>query len=256
MNIAMKEGYSNVRAYVEGYPAWKEEVYPSHVNAAWLTKNLDKHHVILDVRDAAPSFIKGSAHMPASTLTDMHENWNQQKYPVKDRLIMGVRDKKAPIVIIANSDDSDEAIEAYEILTFWKYKNVTILMGGLDAWTGTKETGEIASTLEYVKKPIKGAVEESVFVKAALEGGATIVDVRDVDEITSGRLAKSIHIPLDDLDANLSKIPKDTKVIVHCAGGARAALAYDILVKNGYTDVLFLNDSFEAVMKENNITLL
>ena len=256
MNIAMKQGYTNVRAYVEGYPAWKAEIYPSHVNADWLAKNLDIHHVVLDVRDEAPSFIKGSAHLPASTLTTMHEQWNQDKFPVKDRLIMGVRDKKAPIVIIANSDDSDEAIEAYEILSFWKYQNVTILNGGLDAWTGMKEIGKIATTLEYVKKPIKGAVEESVFVKAALEGGATILDVRDAEEVATGRIAKSLHIPLDDLNKNLAKIEKDNKVIVHCAGGARAALAYEVLLQNGYTDVTFLNDSFEAVVKENNITLL
>lgn len=256
MNIAIKNGYTNVRAYVEGYPAWKEEVYPSHVNATWLSKNLDIHHVILDVRDKAPSYIKGSVHMPASTLLTMHEKWNQDKYPVKNRTVMGLRDKKAPIIIIANSDDSDQAIEAYEILTFWKYKNVTILNGGLDNWSGKKDTGKIASTLIYEKKPVKGAVEESTFVQVSKEGGAIIVDVRDSDEAATGRLAKSIHAPLDDLDKYLSKIPKDQKVIVHCASGARAALAYEILLKHGYSDVTFLNDSFEAVVKENNITLI
>jgi len=256
MKIAMKHGYTNVRAYVEGYPAWKGEVYPAHVNAGWLAKNIDPHHVILDVRDTAETFVKGAVHLPTSSLAAMHQQWNKDKYPVKKRMILGIRDKKAPIVIIADSHDSDEAIEAYEYLTFWKYQNVAILNGGQAKWQGPKGVGTIATTFDYVKKPVKGAVEESVFVTAAKTGDATIIDVRSSNEYENGHLAKSIHIPLDQLDQHLAKIPKTGQVIVHCAAGARAALAYASLVKHGYDNVKFLNDSFEAVAKENNLKLL
>lgn len=112
LKIAKANGYQNVRAYVEGFPAWKEDVYPSHVNPDWLAKNLDIHHVILDVRTAPKTSIEGSVHLPASQLLQMHEQWNKEKYPTQKRTIFTLRDKKAPITIVANSESSDEAIEA------------------------------------------------------------------------------------------------------------------------------------------------
>ncbi|WED20674.1 rhodanese-like domain-containing protein [Vibrio sp. JC009] len=259
LKIAQAAGYTNVKAYVEGFPAWKGDVYPAHVNADWLKKNLNKHHVILDVRDDADSFVKGAVHMPASKLADMHEQWNEEKYPTAKRTIFELRDKKAPIIIVADGDDSDEAIEAFETLTFWKFKNVTILKDGLEGWKAAKlPTGEgkIATKLVYEKKLAKGAVEELAFVKAAKEGAATIIDVRNPDEMSQGKVKGSINIPLDQLEQHLAQIPKDKPVILHCVGGARAALGYTMLSKKGYKNVKYLNDTFVDVANDNGIALV
>ncbi|MDG3088310.1 rhodanese-like domain-containing protein [Vibrio hannami] len=258
LKIAKANGYTNVKAYVEGMPAWKGEIYPAHVNADWVAKNLNIHHVILDVRDEPASFVKGAVHMPASELVDMHDKWNEEKKPVAKRTIFELRDKKAPIIIVADTSDADEAIEAYEILNFWKFKNVTILNGGMEGWAAAKlPTGKdkIATKLVYEKKLVKGAVEEVAFVKAAKEGSATIIDVRNPDEAAKGHIAKSINLPLGELDQHLDKVPKDSPVILHCAAGARAAMAYALLTKNGFTNVKYLNDSFADVVKDNGIEL-
>ncbi|MGF1764262.1 rhodanese-like domain-containing protein [Aliivibrio kagoshimensis] len=259
LKIAKQNGYTNAKAYVEGFPAWKGEVYPAHINADWVKKNLDIHHIILDVRHQPSSFITGAVHMPASELADMHERWNEEKKPVAKRTIFDLRDKKAPIIIVADDEATDEAIEAYEILTFWKFKNVTILAGGMEKWVINKlpiELGSISTQLVYEKKLVKGAIEEAVFVKAVKQGGATIIDVRNADEVADGHLKGSINIPLAVLEQNLAKIPKNSSVILHCAAGARASLGYTLLTKRGYTNITFLNDSFKEVAKENGIELI
>jgi len=259
LKIAMANGYTNVKAYVEGFPAWKAEVYPSHVNKEWLKDNLDVNHVILDVRENPVAHIKGAVHMPVEKLVQLHEKWNKEKLATGKRTIFGLRDKKAPIAIIADSADADEAIEAYEILSFWKFANVAILDGGMDQWIAAKlpvGKGDISTQLTYVKKPVKGAVEIEDFVKIALNGGGTIIDVRNPDEVAQGKLKDSINIPLNQLDKHLSDIPKDQPVVLHCAAGARASLGYILLTKKGFTNVKFLNDTFNAVAKENNLKLL
>ena len=259
MKIARANGYQDVRAYVEGFPAWKEEVYPAHVNPEWLARNLDVHHIILDVRTAPATSIQGAVHLPVSQLVQMHEQWNKEKYPTNKRTIFALRDKKAPITIIANRDASDDAIEAYEILTFWKFKNVAILKGGFGGWSEAKlpvESGKIAGELNYVKKLAEGAIDEQDFVAAVASGKATIIDVRSAEEASQGRLEKSVNIPLEELDRHLDRIPKDGLVILHCVGGARASLAYTALTKKGYTNVKFLDDTFEDVAKDNGIKLI
>mgnify|MGYP003624485227 CR=1 FL=1 len=255
--IAMEAGYKNVKAYVEGFPAWKDAVYPSHVNAQWLSNNLDKHHIILDVRQQPTESVKGAIGLSAEKLATMHQQMNNDKVAVSERSIFNLRDKKAPIIIVADTADSDSAIEAYEILTFWKFNNAAILREGMNGWLTAKlPTDKVASELVYEKKLAKGAIDEASFVKAAKEGSAIIIDVRDPEEVSHGKIKGSINIPLAELDQHLDKIPKDGLVILHCLGGSRASLGYTLLMKKGYNNVKYLNDSFSEIAKENGIELM
>ena len=40
------------------------------------------------------------------------------------------------------------------------------------------------------------------------------------------------------LPENLDKVSKDRKVIIHCQGGDRSSIAYSILAKNGFENVV------------------
>lgn len=64
--------------------------------------------------------------------------------------------------------------------------------------------------------------------------GAVIVDVRTPGEYNSGHLKNSVNIPLDKLQAQMSKIKKEEVVITCCASGMRSASAKSILKSNGY----------------------
>lgn len=61
-----------------------------------------------------------------------------------------------------------------------------------------------------------------------------IVDVRTKKEYETGNIKNSIHIPLNDLRANLEKLDKNKKIIVYCHSGLRSYIACRILSQNGY----------------------
>jgi rhodanese-related sulfurtransferase len=66
-----------------------------------------------------------------------------------------------------------------------------------------------------------------------LAQGATMIDVREPDEWKLGRAPQSLHIPLGDLDARLSELPTDRKLIMTCRSGGRSNTAAAALVDKG-----------------------
>jgi len=74
-------------------------------------------------------------------------------------------------------------------------------------------------------------------VAAKIAAGATVLDVRSEAEFRGGAYRGALHIPLQELAARLSRIPRDRPVVVYCASGTRSAMAARILRKAGYPDV-------------------
>ncbi|WP_419740049.1 rhodanese-like domain-containing protein [Ruegeria sp.] len=82
--------------------------------------------------------------------------------------------------------------------------------------------------------------------KAMIEGGALLLDVRDVVELQqSGRATGAHHIPRgmlefradNTLKSHDPELRKDRAVILYCAAGGRAALAGKLLKDMGYDEV-------------------
>ena len=55
-------------------------------------------------------------------------------------------------------------------------------------------------------------------------------------------LKGATHIPLDNLEASLAKLPGDREIIIYCENGIRAEMAYESLKEKGYR-VRFLNET-------------
>ncbi|MCW3089423.1 MAG: cdr [Ferruginibacter sp.] len=70
-----------------------------------------------------------------------------------------------------------------------------------------------------------------------------LLDVRNKDEYSSGKIADAINIPLDELRSRLDEIPKNKTIYIYCAGGLRGYLAQRILVQNGF-DVFNLSGGY------------
>jgi len=65
-----------------------------------------------------------------------------------------------------------------------------------------------------------------------------LLDVRNQDEYDAYHILDSILIPVDELESRLSELPdKDALIIVYCRSGRRSAIAADLLVSKGYTNV-------------------
>jgi rhodanese-related sulfurtransferase len=78
------------------------------------------------------------------------------------------------------------------------------------------------------------------------KGGVTILDVRDGTEVAAtGKLKGAVHIARGSLEGRADPdspnynpaLKRDQPVILHCAGGGRAALAGKTLKDMGYTKV-------------------
>lgn len=79
-----------------------------------------------------------------------------------------------------------------------------------------------------------------------------IIDVRNATEFNAGHIAGAKHVFVGTILDNLDKISKDKKVVIHCQSGARAAIAYSLLAKKGYKNVLNYSGGMSEWINEGN----
>lgn len=88
------------------------------------------------------------------------------------------------------------------------------------------------------------------------ESGPMLVDVRTPMEYELGTIEGAVNIPLDDLRARMSELPKDKDLYIFCQVGLRGYLAYRILVQNGYAKMKNLSGGYKtyelAIQKQSN----
>ena len=73
-----------------------------------------------------------------------------------------------------------------------------------------------------------------------------LLDVREPDEHAIAKIEGSTLIPLGQLGARLSELPKDRELIVHCHHGGRSAQAVRGLIKHGFTNAKNLDGGIDA----------
>ena len=82
--------------------------------------------------------------------------------------------------------------------------------------------------------------------------GIQLVDLRGVAEYNSGHIKGAENVFVGSLLNNLDKISKDKKVVIHCQGGDRSSIAYSLLAKNGYTNILNYSAGMNEWINEGN----
>jgi len=229
---AEAEGYTKVKVFHDGLPAWKKagNLVVSEPAALKELMGKDIAHVLIDLRDAKEAekgFIPGAVSIPASDLAG-----------AKDRF---PGDKSAPIILYA--DRSDE--EAFKTVRTWGYANTTLLSGGITAWIkdgGRTETGKLAAAISYVPKPRPGeiAIEEFKVIAEKASPDKIILDVRESDEAAYGMIKGAINMPDSTITNRLNELPKDKEIIAYCATGIRAENVFEELKKAGFK-TRFLN---------------
>jgi rhodanese-related sulfurtransferase len=235
---AKKLGYTNIKIYRDGIPAWSEKnattLSAQSFKDAWLDKDIP--HVLLDVRPAkiaSKGFIKGAVSFPEPKAAKL-----AKKLPASD---------KNPPVILYDAKDGKQAAKAAKLLLAAGYDNVKIISGGFAAWKSAlyqPATGKLATKASYVPKPRPGEISPEEFRKYAdqLPPTVIIIDVRNEDEIAkTGMLKNAVNIPEEDLKAKAERIPKDKLIITLCTTGVRAEMGYHALKELGYSNVRFLN---------------
>lgn len=101
--------------------------------------------------------------------------------------------------------------------------------------------GYIPSTAVWTEKG--GALETTDIIsldeaKHIMQNDVQIVDLRGASEYEAGHIANADNVFVGTLPENLDKISKDKKVIIHCQSGDRAAIAYSVLAKEGFKNIV------------------
>jgi rhodanese-related sulfurtransferase len=225
------QGYTNVKVYHDGYPAWAQKNYgvvsPQALKEGWFDKELS--FVLLDVRSEAAAkkgFIKGAVNIPEAAL---------------EGALPSLPDKslKPPFVIYDNAGDG-AAQQVAQKLVAAGYPGPRVLVGGFAAWNAAGyavSSGTPAAEVVYVPKPKAGSCPTPEFEALAKGIPATtvVIDVRNPDECNETGIVKgALNIPADQLSQRLAEIPRDKEIIVYCSTGARAEMAFNILKEKGY----------------------
>lgn len=82
--------------------------------------------------------------------------------------------------------------------------------------------------------------------RQAQQDGATLVDVRELDEWQAGHAADAVLHPVGSIagDPDIG-LTTDTPIVTYCKAGARAERAAELLQAGGYDDVLAMAGGFD-----------
>ena len=220
--LAKKLGYTNVKVMLQGVPGWKKSGHMVFASTDYIK---DGNNVIVDLRnpaETAKGHLPRAINVPFEKLAD-----SQDAFDIKT---------SAPIVLYGNADQPKKAVKIFKE---WGFKTVALVEGGFEGWQAAGNAIDSSPpAIEANWTRILGKDEVSIddFLKAAEGGNAkqVILDVRTTDEAAEGKYASSIQIPLDEISARMSELPKDKEILVHCTTGARAEMAVTELNKAGY----------------------
>jgi rhodanese-related sulfurtransferase len=235
--LAVKWGHKDVLAYTDGMPAWKKSGKKISPSLDYVAKG---NIVLLDLRDrkaAESGTIPRSYSIPLADLED-----------AEDALPKSLG---APLYIFGENDAMVK--NGAKILKEIGYKNIVPFYGALEAWVNSGrdlQKGPVLTATDEL--PIvwertlgDGEISISDFTKSLQSDLIKIIDARTPAEYESGHFPGSVNIPLEEMKARMSEIPKDKFIVVHCKTGGRGEIGYRMLKESGYS-VKFLNAECEC----------
>lgn len=114
--------------------------------------------------------------------------------------------------------------------------------------------GTVTQLIEEARRQAE-EVDPASFAKASEDSRAVVVDLRESDErIAHGSIRGAIHIPRGMLEFRADpaspyhddRLRPDHRILLHCASGARSALAAMTLHQLGYHNVAHLRGGIQA----------
>ncbi len=247
-------GYTNVKVYQEGTPAWLAAgnyvvVTEEYVKDLILETNVTRvdlpPFVIIDAR---PYSIYFASHIPNAI--QMDDLTFKQKYT-------GVipANKGTEIITYCGGFGCHKSHSIAHDLVAEGYTNVKVFAGGLPLWNAAKlpTFGMSAADSDFnvAEGKVNRALTTDQFVEK-IATGATVLDVRGDSERAHGGIPNSIHIPDSDIHADSKAIAdqlpadKNTTIVIHCASGARAGGVVDKIADLGYNNAYYLNHAIHV----------
>ncbi len=145
-----------------------------------------------------------------------------------------ILDRSRPIVVIADTGREEEAVMRLGRIGFDLVAGY--LKNGLEALVPHPDLVERTQRMTAVDlaEQLNG------------ETDPLIVDVRTEKEWQSGHVESSVNLPLNQLQSRADELPRDRRLVVHCQGGYRSAIATSLLLRHGFNDVFDMVGGFQA----------
>lgn len=111
---------------------------------------------------------------------------------------------------------------------------------GTDGANGSRHVGSGGNGDEAVSVPVAASAA------ATREPGLHVIDVRGLDEWTSGHIAGASHIMAADLAERLDEVPVEGTVALVCGSGYRSTVAASVLERAGRTNAASVTGGMTA----------
>jgi rhodanese-related sulfurtransferase len=117
---------------------------------------------------------------------------------------------------------------------------VMFILGGalLFAGGGTEQEHASGPPAAVPAAPERLSSEKLSEIIASADPNTYLVDVRTGEEFKSGAIPSAINIPFDVIADNLPTQDRSARIIVYCRSGNRSGVAYNTLIRLGFTNVL------------------
>lgn len=125
------------------------------------------------------------------------------------------------IVVVAEPGTEDEAITRLGRIGYDRIAGC--LKGGAAAWKGRPE---------FVRTHRRVSVAE-LAADLAKEDAPMVLDVRAPGEYEGGHLEGAVLVPLEHLEEQIARVPRDRPFVVQCQGGYRSSIAASLLERHG-----------------------
>lgn len=175
----------------------------------------DQGSQILDVRDAA-EYAKG--HIAGSVNIGLGGQFATWAGTILDRT--------KPIVLVAEPGREQEAALRLGRIGFDHVKG--FLHHGMAALA---ERADLVWPTERQSAP-------TIAEECAGPHPPLVLDIRNPKEWSAKHIDGSVNVPLNHLQERIGEIPRDRRIVVHCAGGYRSSIAASILHRYGITNLI------------------
>ncbi len=187
-----------------------------------LISNLGKGIKLLDARNKtefAAGFIPGSINIQGNNAFGTWAGW--------------FLEYNEPFMLVASESQMEDLTRK-------------LMRIGLDQMIGFVDNVNDWAAKSGQKLEVVKLISLEAFKLKKAEDKLQVVDLRGAAEFNAGHIDGADHVFVGTLEKNLDKISKDRQVIIHCQAGDRSSIAYSVLAKHGYKNVL----NYSAGMNE------
>jgi glyoxylase-like metal-dependent hydrolase (beta-lactamase superfamily II)/rhodanese-related sulfurtransferase len=191
---------------------------------------MKKGSIVLDVRNSTEfgiGFIKGSLNIG---LDGAFAIWAGNLIPSDKSIVLVVRDHQ-----------KEEAVKRLARIGFDKVHGY--LKDDLIGWINVHYPVDHVQTISEVQ------------VEQCIQNGYIPLDVRTEGEVVSNRIRNALHIPLNLLQNQLTKLDTSRKYLVYCAGGYRSMIAASILKAKGFNQIVNVRGGITQVKKDTPLLI-